>query len=95
MSRDRWDALRIFFALVVGAVLVSMVLTTGCTDPRGTTRVLEQNGYTDVEITGWRPFAGDKGDYFSTGFRAKSVIGTEVTGTVTSGWFKGKTIRLD
>jgi hypothetical protein len=95
MTKDRWDGLRILFAITVGAFLLSMLLVTGCTDPRGTARVLEQNGYTDVEITGWRPLAADKGDYFATGFRAKSVTGTEVTGTVTRGWFKGNTIRLD
>jgi hypothetical protein len=88
-TRD-WLWLAAFFGLLFVAVLMN-----GCTDPEGTQRVLKQQGYSAVEITGWRPFAGDKQDWYSTGFKAVSPSGDLVTGVVTSGLFKGNTIRLD
>lgn len=79
-------------SLIPVFILAALV---GCTREDATLRVLEQSGYSQVEITGWRPFMADKNDTFSTGFRAKSPTGQTVTGAVTSGWFKGNTIRLD
>lgn len=58
-------------------------------------RVLSQAGYTQIEITGWRPLMAGKDDTFSTGFRAKSPSGAIVTGAVTSGPLSGSTVRLD
>ena len=75
--------------------LVAIGATGGLQRPDEATRILRQSGYTQIEITGWRPFAAGKDDTFSTGFRAKSPSGETVTGTVTSGWFKGGTVRLD
>ena len=80
---------------LVLTAIVAVSLTTGCTRSDDATRVLAQQGYTEIQITGWRPFAKSKDDVFSTGFRAKSPNGTPVTGAVTRGWFKGSTIRLD
>ena len=68
---------------------------TGCTRPQQATRTLENHGYTEIQITGWRPFMAGEDDTFSTGFRAKSPGGRYVTGTVTSGLLKGSTVRLD
>ena len=78
--------------LIVTACILALV---GCTREDDTKRVLQQSGYTQVEITGWRPFAAGKDDTFSTGFRAKAPNGQTVTGTVTGGILKGSTIRLD
>jgi len=86
--------LRIIVAVAVIAVLV-LVFPHGCIQPDKTRRVLSQQGYTDIEITGWRPFTADKNDTFSTGFKAKSPNGSVVTGAVTSGWLKGSTVRMD
>lgn len=83
----------------VGVVVICVALVFGlmggCTKPKDATRVLEQQGYSEIQITGWRPFMADKNDMFSTGFKAKSPNGSEVTGAVTGGIFKGSTIRLD
>lgn len=65
-----------------------------CTQPDEAERVLRQNGYTDIEITGWEPFMAGEDDTFSTGFRAISPSGEVVEGAVTGGYLKGKTIRL-
>jgi len=75
---------------------LSILAMTGCTDESTTQRILTQSGYTNVEITGWRPFAKSKDDFYSTGFKAKAPNGQVVTGTVTGGLiFKANTIRLD
>jgi hypothetical protein len=84
--------------LVIGFVIcaaISIPLLGGCTDPEGAKRVLRQQGYSNVEITGWRPFSSGKDDSFSTGFSATAPNGERVTGTVSSDWFKGSTVRLD
>lgn len=68
----------------------------GSSDPKGAERILKDSGYTQIEITGWRPFSKSKDDFYSTGFKAKSVNGAVVTGTVTKGLlFKGSTVHLD
>jgi hypothetical protein len=83
--------LAIFFA-ICGLI---WWMPSACTRPNDTTRILQQQGYKNIEITGWRPFAKSEEDVFSTGFSATSPSGEAVTGTVTSGWLKGGTIRLD
>lgn len=78
--------------LFLSACILTLV---GCTRPDDTRRVLEQSGYIQIEITGYRPFMAGKDDSFSTGFKAKAPNGQMVTGAVTGGWLKGNTIRLD
>ncbi len=80
------------------AILLLLIpaLPKACTHPDTALRVLESSGYTEVEITGWRPFSKGEDDWFSTGFRAKSPSGANTTGVVTGGLFlKGNTIRVD
>lgn len=88
------DTLKIAFSLIA-IILIVMCIPYACTQPDYTKRVLRQSGYTNVEITGWRPFAKSKDDTFSTGFKATSPSGESVTGVVSCGIFKGGTIRLD
>jgi hypothetical protein len=65
-------------------------------DRIGATRILTQQGYSQVEITGYRWFVGSESDYFHTGFKAVSPAGIHVSGTVTKGIiFKSATIRFD
>lgn len=67
----------------------------GCTDAPGAKRVLEQNGYKDVQITGYNWFACSKDDTYHTGFVA-SRDGQSIAGTVCSGlFFKNYTIRFE
>ena len=86
--------LGIFVAILI--IILAGGLAGGCKDAAGTQRVLEQNGYTNIVITGWRPFMKSEKDWYSTGFKATSPNGSNVTGAVTSGLvFKGNTIRFD
>lgn len=77
------------------AILLALVALTSCTRPELTKRVLEDQGYTEIQITGWRPFQASSGGGWATGFEAKSPAGKRVAGTVTTGILKGSTIRLD
>lgn len=87
-------AFPILFALLVIAVVA--IKGYGMTDAADARRVLEQSGYTHVQITGYRWFTCGKGDYYQTGFAATSPNGSQVTGTVCKGLlFKSQTIRMD
>ena len=77
--------------MVVAIMALSL---TGCTNS-GAKLTLEQQGYKNVKLTGYRIMACSDDDAFHTGFQAVTSAGATVTGTVCEGWFKGKTIRLD
>lgn len=79
------------------SVLLAVLVLSACTNPEKTKTLLERQGYTDVEITGWRPLACDtESDTYATGFRAKSPNGSETKGTVCAGLlFKDATIRYE
>lgn len=78
---------------IIGAMVIGVILS-GCTDPDLATRVLRQNNYTDIQITGFKPFGCAKTDEFSTGFSARAPNGERVWGVVCSGFLKGATIRV-
>lgn len=74
---------------------VAFLALAGCTDSTKATRVLEQQGFKEINITGYSPFACSDSDTFSTGFEATSPNGSRVRGTVCSGILKGATVRFD
>lgn len=77
------------------AILLALSLI-GCTRPDSATRVLQDAGYSDIKITGYRWFACGEDDTMHTGFEAKGPTGRRVTGIVCEGLlFKASTIRLD
>ena len=65
------------------------------TEPDKATRVLEDQGYTNVVITGYNAWSCSEDDWYRTGFTATSIAGKPVKGTVCSSDYKGSTIRLD
>lgn len=97
LNRIEPEKLFIYFTgFIITSVLVLIIASGGFVDEYGATKTLEAQGYTNVEITGWRPFAAGEDDTYSTGFRATAPNGDTVTGTVTKGlFFKGSTVRLD
>jgi hypothetical protein len=76
-------------------LLLSLIALTGCTSENDAHRALTSMGFTDIKMTGWKPFRCSKDDDFDTGFSAKNQKGELVTGTVCSGFFKGSTVRFD
>ena len=82
-------------AVIILVVLIYLFIPWACQSPDSAKRVLEENGYTHIEITGYRWFACDEKDTFSTGFRATNAAGKPISGVVCSGLFKKSTIRFD
>lgn len=71
-------------------------LLTACTDSGKASRTLENAGFSDIELTGYRGWSCGEGDDTCTGFRARGPSGRIVTGAVGCGyWGKGCTIRFD
>ena len=75
------------------ALGIALVLA-GCTDAPTARKVLESQGYTDVQIGGYSFFGCSESDQFHTEFTAKGMNGKQVSGVVCSGWMKGATVRF-
>jgi hypothetical protein len=77
-------------------LILAVVALCACTQPDRTKKLLEAQGYTDIQTHGYDFFACGKDDETATEFSAKSPNGTAVKGAVCAGWFfKGATIRFD
>lgn len=74
------------------ATLIQLLFLS-CTDDYNTRRVLEENGYTEISITGYDAWGCHEGDWSSTGFIAKSPSGIRVRGVVCGG-LGSYTIRM-
>jgi len=74
-------------------ILIIAIFFTGCTSKEEAERVLQNEGYTNIKITGYDFLACSTDDIFHTGFIAMNREGKVIEGTVCSGWFKGSTIR--
>ncbi len=75
-------------------ILLSLVLMTGCANPDKTTYVLQNDGYSDINITGYKAFSCAEEDLYATGFTARKN-GNFIIGTVCGGGGVGYTIRFD
>lgn len=58
-------------------------------------RVLEAEGFTEVEATGLAPLSCSDSDTFRSGFKAKGRDGKPVEGSVCCGVFKNCTVRIE
>lgn len=74
-------------------LILFLLLLIGCTNADQARRVLEVDGFTDVEITGYSFFGCGRDDVFHTQFTAKKN-GHITSGVVCSGFLKGATIRF-
>lgn len=67
---------------------------SGC-DRVGATRILQENGYRDIQITGYAWFACGHDDTYASRFKATSPSGAKIEGAVCEGLiFKNATIRF-
>lgn len=98
MRSSNWIELMTSFAAPVLFLVIFFILVAvkGCTDPEKATMVLKADGYTEITIVGWAgPFAGGKGDWYNTEFRA-AKSNQIINGVVSEGLiFKGSTIRIN
>lgn len=93
--KDFLKSIGIFLGGTLLIVVLILIEPAACVDDAGTRRVLTQQGYTNIHITGFRWFGRSRGDVYSTGFEATSPNGNFISGYVTSGWWKGYTIRFN
>lgn len=76
-------------------VLAAVIMISGCTDADNAHRILENNGYSNIQITGYNLFGCSEDDFQHTGFTATGPTGKTVSGTVCSGiLFKNSTVRF-
>ena len=83
--------------IIMTVSLICIILIGfGCTNQNNAKRILEQNGYEDINFTGYSFFACADKDFYHTGFKAKNISsGKIVEGTVCEGLlFKNSTIRF-
>ncbi len=84
---------------VIGCVLLVVVLVllqSSCTDEREAQRILEAQGYSNIQFTGYSWFSCSEKDTYATGFTATGVNGKPIAGAVCSGlFFKNSTIRFE
>lgn len=83
------------FLVSIFSVVVISLGVSGCTDASNAERILSSQGYTDIQITGYDFFGCSDDDFQHTRFKAKSVNGSNISGTVCSGiFFKNSTVRI-
>ncbi len=76
-------------------VVITATMLSGCTDNTNAERILINDGYTDIQFTGFKMFSCSEDDFQKTGFTAKKN-GKIVNGAVCSGLlFKNSTIRYE
>ena len=76
------------FGILLGIII-------GCTDKKGAIEILEAEGYSDIVTTGYNHFSCSEKDQYKTGFRAKTINGATVEGTVCCGLYKDCTVRIN
>lgn len=89
-----WGYMVVMILLII-AIFASGLIFSKSFKGEDAVRVLQAEGYTNIELTGYRWFTCGEDDTFSNGFKATGKNGTTITGCVCSGFFKGNTIRLD
>lgn len=76
-------------------IAILCIIIVSCTNADKAIEVLQKQGYTNIEITGYEFGACAEEDVFHTGFIATSPSGYVVSGVVCSGLMKGSTIRFE
>lgn len=75
-------------------VAILSIYLVSCTQPHRAIKLLNEEGYKNIKITGYRWSGCSQNDSFHTEFEA-TRNGYEVTGVVCSGILKSQTIRRD
>jgi hypothetical protein len=58
------------------------------------TEILQLEGYTNIEITGYNPVVCSDDDLYKTTFTATNAAGNAINGVVCMGVMKGATVRI-
>ena len=76
------------------AIVLCVILLSSCFGASASEILLEEQGYTNVEITGFNLFACSEDDMYRYNFTATNPNGKQVKGVVCSAPLKGSTIRF-
>jgi len=77
-------------------LLCICLFIVSCTNSENVSKFLDNEGYTEIQMTGYNWLSCSKDDWYHTGFKARNIKGNLVEGTVCEGLlFKGKTIRFE
>jgi hypothetical protein len=76
------------------AILLCSILLTACSGASTSRVLLEEQGYSNVEIQGYNVFACSEDDFYRYNFTATNPNGKPVKGVVCSAPLKGSTIRF-
>lgn len=76
------------------AILLCSILLTSCSGASTSEILLEEQGYSNVEIQGFNVFACSQDDLYRYNFTATNPNGKTVKGVVCSAPLKGSTIRF-
>ena len=80
----------------IAAIIAAASALAGCTQPDHARKVLEGQGYTEIQMQGYDWLNCSKDDMYHDKFTAKGPTGKPVAGVVCAGLlFRGATIRLD
>jgi hypothetical protein len=85
----------IIYGLTALVALLILLAPAMYNDGPGASKALEDAGYTNIHITGYKFFGCDTNDTFRSGFTAVGPSGRPVSGVVCSGLFKSHTIRTN
>jgi hypothetical protein len=99
MMKDMTGAITAILTITGGALLIIAIIlfalsSSGCTDEQSSVRTLRNAGYSDIEVGGYEMFACSDSDTFSTKFTATNPRGERVNGVVCCGWLKHGTVRF-
>lgn len=77
-------------------IAIAAIALCGCTQQDTARRILEDAGYTNVQLQGYAFLACSEDDTYHDAFTATNPNGRHVSGTVCAGMlFKNSTIRFD
>ena len=85
--------MKLIATAVIAFTLTSCFMSNKSDFEKGKKQLIQQ-GYVDIEDTGYSFFCCDEKDTFSTGFKCKNSKGEVVTGCFCSAMGKGVTIRF-
>ena len=74
--------------------ILAVISLLGCTNESASKRTLVNQGFTDISVGGYAPFACSDSDTFQTRFVATNPAGKRVKGVVCCGWLKSCTVRF-
>ena len=100
MKKKAFTLIELMVVLAILAILAGILFSVFTSFGGGLTsanekaiELLQQEGYHDINLEGYRPMAGSEDDFYKIGFTAVNAAGNTVHGVVTGDNFKGWTIR--